>query len=252
MKQTLRSSFSSVLYHSTGLLGQREMGTRILCYHRVNDETADYLSVPVRQFREQIQFLAEEGYQTMGLKDLMKGAAAPKSIVITFDDGFQDNYENAFPVLAEFGFSATIFCIAKKIGQPFFLRISEIKEMHHAGFEFGSHTLTHPHLKSLAADKKWWEIFGSKRFLEELIGFKCDLFCYPFGEYDAQAVRMVEHAGYRAACSNRPGTNKEKFNPYLLRRTEIGGFDSLTDFQKKAAGAFDLLHQGLHWVRKRA
>ena len=250
MKQTLRSSLSSVFYYSSGLFGQRKSGTRILCYHRVNDQEPGYLAVPVASFREQMKFLEGEGYRTVGLADLLDGRAEEKSIVITFDDGFQDNYKNAFPILSESGFSATIFPVARQVGQPGYLTKEEIREMHFAGFEFGSHTLSHPHLPELSTEQKWWEIFGSKRFLEELLGFKCDWFCYPFGEYDRQTVEMVKRAGYRAACSNRPGANK-KLKPQLLRRTEIGGFDSLYDFQKKVAGAFDLLHRGLHWTRGR-
>ena len=244
----LRSSLSSFFYRSAEFLGQKNSGTRILTYHRVNDEAPGYLSVPVVGFREQMEFLAEEGYRTIGLADLLEGRTEEKGIVITFDDGFRDNYENAFPILSRLGFSATIFAIARQIGQPDYRTREEIREMRLSGFDFGSHTLSHPDLLELPRDRKWWEIFGSKRFLVELLGFKCQWFCYPFGEYDWQTVDMVERAGYRAACSNRPGANKKLRHP-LLRRTEIGGFDSLYDFQKKVAGAFDLLHRGLHWTR---
>ena len=250
MKQTLRSSVSSVIYHGNRFLGPKNSGTRILCYHKVNDEKKDYLTVSTSQFEEQMRILSEEGYRTIGLRDLVRGPEIDlsKSIVITFDDGYRDNFEHAFPILTKFGFSATVFCIAKRVGEPGYLTREEIREMHFAGFEFGSHTLSHPHLPEQSIDRKWWEIFGSKRFLEELLGFKCDWFCYPYGEYDRETVHLVERAGYRGACSNRPGANK-RLKPYLLRRTEISGFDSLYDFQKKVAGAFDLLHQSLHWTR---
>ena len=251
IKQTLRSSLSSAFYYSSGLFGQRKsVGTRILCYHRVNDENRDYLSVPVASFREQMKFLAEEGYRTINLSEAGHSKPNDKSIIITFDDGFQDNYEHAFPILLEYGFSATIFCIAKQVGGPTYLTKQEIWEMRLDGFEFGSHALSHPHLPELSTEKKWWEIFGSKRFLEELLSFQCDWFCYPYGEYDWETVQLVKRAGYRAACSNRPGANKTLAS-HLLKRTEIGGFDSLYDFQKKIAGAYDLLHQGLHWARRR-
>ena len=250
MKQMLRSSLSTVLYRSRVLFGPKETGTRILSYHRVDDGDARYFTVPVARFREQMRFLAEEGYRTAGVKDVLEGRAGTKSVVITFDDGFRDIYENAFPILAEYGFSATLFLIGKRVGEEAFLKKSEIQEMHRKGFEFGSHTLAHPNLPELAPDQKWWEIFGSKRYLEELLGFPFDLFCYPFGQYDRESIRMVERAGYQGACSNRPGANKT-IEPYLLRRTEISHFDTLYDFEKKMAGAYDLLHQGLHWMRGR-
>ena len=255
MKQLLRSSLSTVLYRGSAFLASKTGGTRILCYHRVNDQVPGYLSVPVEHFREQMKFLAEEGYRTISLGELLTPPPqttplSKKSIVITFDDGFGDNYENAFSVLEEVGFKASIFCIARKVGEPGYLDKLQILEMRDAGFEFGSHTLSHPRLPEISTEQKWWEIFGSKRFLEELLGFKSDFFCYPYGEYDWQSVRMVQQAGYRGACSNRPGANRNT-DPHLLKRTEIGGFDSLYDFQKKVAGAYDLLHQGLHWVRRK-
>jgi len=252
MKQALRSSLSSILYQGTRLFGRAETGTRILCYHRVNDESGDYLSVPTERFRDEMQFLADAGYQTVGLGELVQGKAGPRNVVITFDDGFRDNYENAFPILQELGFTATIFCIGNLVGHPGYLHKADILEMHREGMEFGSHTLSHPRLSTLGMGRKWWEILGSKRFLEELLRFRIDTFCYPFGDYDEESARMVRRAGYRAACSNQPGSNQGKTHPHLLKRTEVSGFDTLEDFKKKMAGAFDLLHQGLHWVRGRA
>ena len=255
MQKMLRSSLSSFFYYGARCLGQKELGTRILCYHRVNDETNDYVVVPVANFRAQMQFLADEGYQAIGLSDLLDGEGCKenqgKSIVITFDDGFRDNFEYAFPILKEFGFSASIFCIGKRIGDFSYLGKGDIQEMHRSGFEFGSHTLSHPHLRDLKSSEKWEEISGSKKYLEDLLGLGINFFCYPYGEYDEEAVRFVERAGYEGACTNIPGANKE-IASYLLRRTEIGAFDTIVDFRKKLAGAYDLLHRGLHWLRGRS
>ena len=122
--------------------------------------------------------------------------------------------------------------------------------MRRSGFEFGSHTLTHPELTSLNMASQWREISGSKEELEKALDAPCEFFCFPYGRYDSEALCLVRASGYLGACTNIPGVN-QKVNPYLLRRTEISGFDTLEEFIKKMAGAYDLMHQTLHWVRGR-
>jgi len=126
----------------------------------------------------------------------------------------------------------------------------QILEMRKSGMDIGSHTLTHPHLPLLSSSEKWQEIQGSKAYLEDLLGFETSFFCYPYGEYDDESVRLAQDAGYKGACCNHPGANKV-INPFRLSRVEIAHQDTLDDFKKKLAGAFDLLHKGLHWVRGR-
>ncbi len=247
----LRSSLSSVVDYGTRLLGRKQKGVRILCYHRVNDSEKNYLTVPVRQFRAQMEFLAWEGYQTIRLNSLLAKETLERSIVITFDDGYRDNYEHAYPILKEFGFSAAIFCITGRMNTGDYLTAQDIRHMRTDGFEFGSHTVSHPRLGRLSSVEKWREILDSKGMLEDLSGGPVDFFCYPYGDYDAEAVDLVKKAGYLGACSNHPGANAKKTSAYLLKRTEISPADTVDEFRKKLSGAFDLLHQGLHWVRGR-
>jgi peptidoglycan/xylan/chitin deacetylase (PgdA/CDA1 family) len=247
--KTLRSSLTSAVYHGTRFLGGKRNGVRILCYHRVNDIGRDYLTVPVLSFGLQMKFLYQEGYRTVSLDSFLAGKADEKSVVITFDDGYQDNYEQAYPILREFGFTASIFCVTDCINTEGYLTVEDIRRMSADGFEFGSHTVSHPHLSRLNSEEKWFEISNSKKQLENLVQKKVDFFCYPYGEYDQESVQLVQAAGYLGACSNHPGANAKKMNPYLLKRTEIASTDTLHDFEKKMAGAYDWLHQGLHWVR---
>ena len=253
MKRMLRSSLSQLFYLGGKCLGQNgKQGVRILCYHRVNDREEGYMSVPVKSFEQQMVFLAEKGYRTISLKALLDGNAEPKSIVITFDDGYEDNYTNAFPVLREFGFTATIFCITQKLDTPGYLTRAQIRQMTAAGFSFGSHTLSHPDLRSLSRREKLREISSSRVWLEEALGLACDFFCYPYGLHDEESVQLVREAGYRGACSNAPGANRAgNLDPYRLRRTEVGPADTADDFKKKLEGAYDFLHQSLHWMRGR-
>jgi peptidoglycan/xylan/chitin deacetylase (PgdA/CDA1 family) len=226
-------------------------GTRILCYHKVNDDEKGYMCVPTETFRNHMKWLSENGYRSAGLFDLLEGKTDEKSVVITFDDGYEDNYLNAFPIMREYGFAGTIFLIARKIGEQSYLKISQIQEMHKADFEFGSHTLSHPNLKPLSADEKRREISDSKIVIEKLLGMQCDFFCYPFGHFDKESIEIVKDCGYRGACSNTPGDNRRINNRFLLERTEMAPHDTADDLKKKMAGAYDMLHKILHAVRGR-
>ena len=251
MKTLVRSSLSSALYWGGRWLGQNPSGTRILCYHRVNDGEKKYDSVTLSRFREQMDFLAQAGYRTVSLGRFFDEPGDEKNVVITFDDGYRDNLKNAFPILEEFGFRATVFCVGSRIGEEGYLTRPDLRQMQEGGWEIGSHTLSHPDLRSLDIGLKWREIAESKSFLEEFLDLEIDFFCYPFGFYDEESVALVQKAGYRGACTNRPGANPDAKDPYLLRRTEIGAGDTPHDFKKKMAGAYDLLHRALHSVRGR-
>lgn len=254
--QLLRSSLSSAFYYFNYLTGANKKGVRILCYHKVNDRDTDYMTVTTQQFRAQMEYLYEQRYEAAHLHQFVRpefgSMNLKRPIVITFDDGWRDNYEFAFPILKEYGFEAMIFLIADNIGKPDFLTKDQILEMHEFGIRFGSHTSSHADLKSLNKDEKWKEIFSSRKVLEETFPFTVDYFCYPKGLYDQEAVKMVREAGYMGACSNRPGSNhfrKDSQDMYLLKRTEIARCDSLGDFKKKIAGGYDVMHQVLHGLR---
>ncbi len=248
----LRSTFSSALYFTNRMTGRSAKGLRILCYHNVHDNDSRYTTVSTLNFKKQMDFLSRNEYQSVSLNDLLarNGGTSAKQIAITFDDGWRDNYVNAFPILKQYGFQATIFLVADRIGEPDYLTVEQIKEMHRYGIQFGSHTLSHPKLPSLTEEEKWSEIFTSRKKIEDQFQFNIDFFCYPYGLYDSKTVQMVEKAGYKGACSNRPGSNI-KGGAFLLKRTEVGAQDNLFDFEKKISGAYDLLHQGLHWLRGR-
>ena len=240
----LRSSLSSAFYFGQLLLGYRDKGVRILCYHNINDSDQKYTTVSVFNFKAQMEFLHRHGYQTVSLNVIASdrrersnlngiASSAPrvlptgqrcsppcgtalqpprnddgmKKIVITFDDGYRDNYENAFLIMKKLGFKGTIFCIGEKIGQAGYLTKEEIREMAKSGFEFGSHTLSHRDLPTLHSTEKEREIKDSKSFLSNELELNADYFCYPRGLYDPESVELVKQAGYRAACSNAPGSN---------------------------------------------
>ena len=230
-------------------------GIRILCYHAINDAKPDYMNVTPGAFAEQMAWLHGEGYRTVGLDSLFGASTAgrDRAIILTFDDGYADNYEQAFPVMRRYGFTGTIFCVSSRVGQPLYLSPAQIHEMQQAGFAFGSHTVSHPRLPQLPAADKRREFTESRKALEQLTGREVPWFCYPYGMYDAECFGLLAEAGYKGAVCNAPGANHPGSipDPYALRRTEIGGFDTLEDFRLKTAGAFDWLHTVLHTLRGR-
>jgi len=267
-------AISSLIYETHRAVGVWERNLRILSYHRVNEDIREYTCISPENFNEQMDYLARTGYTTLRLEDFMAHLDRPRDsnwhligghplntprpITLTFDDGFEDIYRYAYPVMKRHGFFGTVFCVAEKVGEKDYLNQAQIEEMSRDGFEFGSHTLTHANLKNAGRDEKWREIVESKAVLEEMLRRPVNFFCYPYGEYDKEAVEFVAMAGYRGACSNRPGSNpmeragnKRDGDPFLLRRTEIGAKDTLKDFKKKLVGAYDWLHAVLHALRGR-
>ncbi len=247
----LSRGVSHLVYSGMQAFGGSSEGARILCYHRVNAEPDGYMSVPPLVFRAQMEWLASQGYKTVSLNELLIGRLHEKSVVLTFDDGYEDNFTEAYPVLKEFGFRATIFLVAERLGEPSYLKISQIKEMGREGFEFGSHTLSHPNLRKINREQKTKEIADSKIALEKLLGISCEFFCYPYGQHDEETIGVVRDAGYKGACCNKPGANRRISAPFLLRRTEVAPYDSPEHLKKKMAGAYDLLHRVLHKLRGR-
>jgi peptidoglycan/xylan/chitin deacetylase (PgdA/CDA1 family) len=167
------------------------------------------------------------------------------SVVVTLDDGFCDNYENAFPVLAEYRIPATIFlavgCIGKSntwmqkrgFSKREMLSWHQVGEMAGAGILFGAHTITHPRLIDLRADEARREIKESKDIIEERLGTAVESFAYPYGLFTDVTRNFVEDCGYSIACSTRSGFNNSETDPFLLRRIEVYGMDPLWKLSQK-------------------
>jgi peptidoglycan/xylan/chitin deacetylase (PgdA/CDA1 family) len=230
---------------------------RVVYYHRIDDEQHRSCVSP-RAFAAQMAWLRDEGFNVVPLASLRghldeHRAFPERTVAITFDDGFADNYTNAFPVLVRHRLPATIFLAAGYIGgqdlpvlrdrsglKP--LDWSQVREMADAGIEFGAHTLTHRSLPGLPAEELEREITGSRELIAERTARPVDTFCYPRGHFDDGVKRAVRDAGFRLACTTLPGCVTPDTHPFSLRRTFIARDDSLRDFARKIDGSFDLLH----------
>ncbi len=194
----------------------------IRAYADSNDPLGVNLSVSPETFEKQMVWLQENGYATVSM-DIFKD---PKSsslnpVVLTFDDGYQDAYDVAFPILKKYGMTGMFYLIVDKVGTPGYLTWDEIAEMHVAGMMFGAHSLSHPDLRNLPSEKLGREIRGSKDVLTEHLGREVTDFCYPSGKYDDAATSEVRKDGYMTAVTTRSGIANLKDDLLTLRRLRI-------------------------------
>jgi peptidoglycan/xylan/chitin deacetylase (PgdA/CDA1 family) len=155
-----------------------------------------------------------------------------KEVVLTFDDGWKDNYEYAFPVLQKYNIPALFFLTTHQFedGSPDKANLEQLLEMKKAGMTFGSHTCNHKDLTKLSAEEASFEISESKKILENLFDIPIDYFAYPGGAMNAELVELVKKTGYKAAVSVlSPAINTKEDRFWLFRNIYSGSMDSLQD-----------------------
>ena len=228
----------------------------ILMYHyiRINPNPRDAagkdLSVTPDNFAQQMQWAHDHGFRTISLGDLYTAINSGhrldrKTMVLTFDDGYDDFYTAAWPVLRKNGFQATAYIIAGFVGRPGYLTWDQVTELDRAGVDIGAHTLTHPDLtkQTPAADQA--EIGGSKSLLEQHIAHPVLDFCYPSGRFNSLVVNDVRQAGFRDATTTVPGAFESLATAGYWPRVRIEGADSLGSFTNKlASGVTDYQKYG--------
>jgi len=213
----------------------------VLAYHKIDEPTADIklrgAFTSPKNFDRQIRYLKKcnfEFYTASELIDFYRqnGAFPPQAITLTFDDGWKDNYTNAFPIIKQLGIRATIFLVPSCVGQTTakvvadgeserqHLGLKDILEMSEYGIEFGSHTLNHKLLHQVSDEEIEFEVTESKKEIENLLQKSCRVFAYPAGFYTDAAQEAVKRAGYIAAFSTVYGEQRN-INLYALNRIEI-------------------------------
>lgn len=200
----------------------------VIMYHSIDrNDKSTKLSVSPESFERQMAFLRKHRYNVVGLDAITrymerKEPIPPKTLAITFDDGFYNNYQYAYPVLKKYGIPATIFVIVDKVGQPGYLGLDEMREMADSGIiTIGSHTKTHPFLTGLGTAALGAELKDSKEALESALGAQVDSVCYPMGVYNDRVERLAREAGYLCAVATSPGPRKPNDDPYAIKRIKI-------------------------------
>lgn len=217
-----------VVFCGFGLWASPQYVTPIATYHHIDH--SDYYQpnwVGLKNFEYQMAFLKNNGYRVIRFSELVETLAQKKpldrkAVVITFDDGYENNYTAAFPVLRKYQFPATIFICSDFVGQPGYLTWAQIKEMKAYNIDFGCHTRTHVYLPDVPAALQQEEILGCKRTVEKNIG-PIELFAYPVGGFTPEIKEILKANGYKAACTTNRGydrLNKDLFEIKRVRMTD--------------------------------
>lgn len=266
---------SALLIGSVGLLASAAVGTafsrrypwwrrtadyrrpRILMYHMIRTPVAgaqfNKLRVSPAAFERQLQWLVRDGWTFAFLSELTadgRGPSTPKTVVLTFDDGYRDNYLAAHPLLDKYDAKATLFLVADRFDRDW----SKTKKAHHDSgelaaepklsnddvramlasgrWELGAHTLTHAFLPRLTPVEREQEVAGGKTALETEFGVPVRSFAYPFGVFGDVDVAAARAAGYRFAATTESGVYMPGVDdPLRLKRLKVGGKQGLFGFR---------------------
>ena len=243
----------------------------ILAYHSISDNLFGYshpyyqINTTLEVFTEQIHSLRCAGYQTTDLQDFPASSPAnsdSKKTVITFDDGYRDFLIEAWPVLQQCGFTATVFLVTDRIQDSpqriegaDYLTWQDVRELYAQGVAFGSHTVSHPDLRSLGPDQIDYELGYSKEVIEEKLGAPVLSFSYPFPfpeedqHFTRYLVDVLENHGYQNAVSTVIGRAQRTTRDFFLPRLPMNSWDDPKFLHAKLQGGYDWLHWP-QWIHK--
>ena len=222
---------------------------RVLMYHMIKAHLPDHKKrnkwrVKPEDFEKQMAWFSKHGWHSYTISEMAEAKKlSSKSFCITFDDGYEDNFTHALPILQKYGFKATIYLVPHYTYNSWedfkegtfdkLLNQEQIRQMQESGLiEFGSHTLNHKNLLTISSEEAKNEISVSKKEIEKITGRECRAFAYPYGKYDEKIVKMVKNAGYTNATVVKRGFfNKNKL--FEIKRVGILGTESFMDFYLK-------------------
>jgi peptidoglycan/xylan/chitin deacetylase (PgdA/CDA1 family) len=212
--------------------------------HLVNQRKRNKWKVKPEDFEKQMRWFSQNGWSSYTISQLVENENLPaKSFCITFDDGYEDNYTNALPILEKYGFKATIYLVPnyeynswenfadKKFDK--LLNTKQIKAMQDSGLiEFGSHTLHHKNLLTISKDEAFEDMKLSKKLVEDITHQECKAFAYPYGKYDDKLIQSTKEIGYTSATVVKRGFF-DFDKPFEIKRVGILGTESFFDFYLK-------------------
>lgn len=236
----------------TSMIGSQGNGSQVhipvLMYHyiRINPVATDTLgfnlSVTPRDFEAQLAWLRANGYQSISMAQatdaIENGAQLPaKPIVITFDDGYDDFYTTALPLLRKYGFRGEAYIVPDFLNHPHYMTTDQVKTAAAEGTFIGAHTMDHI---ALARVQPYWaryQIDASRKALQKLTCQGVTDFAYPYGSFNPAVERLVAQAGFTDAVTTRPGGyHPAHGDPYAISRVRVSGGESLASFAASITG----------------
>ena len=203
------------------------MPALILMYHDIADGLEGvpaghrpYVLDP-RIFRRQMESIVAAGLPSLTVEQWCASSRPPRAVILTFDDGHVSNYKNALPILLEYRLKATFFITAGFIGNNPMMDWRQIRALHAAGMEIGSHTLTHRPPSTLDDEALRRELTESRRILEDGLGSVVNSVSSPTGFFNPRMRDLAQQAGYRALCIGRVGLAADDGDMFLLNRVAV-------------------------------
>lgn len=223
----------------------------ILMYHRIADVPGDRNALSPEKFQAQLAYLASGGFTTVTMEMVcahyLLGKPLPrKPVLLTFDDGYEDNYTTALPLLKAHKMTGAVFAIANWVGrenrwenfnkQPTkTMDWRQLSTWQSSGMEIASHTMDHPFLSKCADDVLTAELENSKRILSEKLGAEVAYLCYPYGDFNEKVARAARKAAYKAAFAIFDGAPLWRIDPYALPRIPVPARQPMWEFKLKVS-----------------
>lgn len=222
----------------------------ILAYHRIGRSRGDHVpTVSARAFERHLALLARRRYHVLSLDELAaaleRGRPWPRrSVAITFDDGYEETYSVAWPLLKRYGMPAAVFITPTEVGGEGFCSWEQVQAMAQDGMTVGSHTMYHSYVPLVPPHQLSEELIESKRVIEARLQRPVDFLSFPVGGFTPEAQQLLREAGYRAAFTTNRGRSFTPIDRYALRRIKMTERDAHPLlFWIKVSGRYDLFRQ---------
>ena len=217
-------------------LTTKDIGVPVLYYHSVDQNADNEVTITPEMLEKQLKYINDNKFTTITIRELYdylknNKPIPEKSIVITFDDGYMNNYTEAFPILKDLNMKATIFCVGNSLDGSYYLSHEAIKEMSDYGIDIESHTVNHVHLDTLSYDEQLLELKKSKEILENITGKEVLSIAYPFGDYNTDTVKAAKQAGYSLGFTTNLGLSDRSDNIFELDRIYISSNYDMNTFK---------------------
>lgn len=236
--------------------GVRRSGHRFPYFHRLGDApicnsyTGTCEHHTVAQFERFLSWFVQN-YIAISPDNWMafhreESTLPPNAAILSFDDGYADNYDSARPLLDQYGVRATFFVVASIVDGPDGMSSAQLRVLQAEGHAIGAHTDTHQRLTDLSPQVARNELVGARKKLEDIVGAPCVHMSYPHGSYNSEITTLVAEAGYKSAFTTREAGNRQATDLLQLARTKIWpSDDSDTDYSLRMRG----VHEWRYWLR---